>query len=163
MYILRLFYIASSIRIFILIDPIFNKVYSFDTSCKQTQSSAPQNCSSHFLTHVSRGTGMLHAAATSYLFAENHMMNGTLAEWVIGRMGIEWLRVLVNESLGEWGHWMKNSPVMGWGALSKQSNIKMSKERPINQLTHKTIHPPIGGGVYTYFKSSNRIEISWFI
>ena len=49
---------------------------------------------------------------------------------------------------------------MGSGALSKQSNIKMSKERPIHQPTHKTIHPPIGGGVYTYFKSSNRIEIS---
>ena len=59
--------------------------------------------------------------------------------------------------------WLKNSPVTGWGALSKQSNIKMSKERPIHQPTHKTIHPPIGGGVYTYFKSSNRIEISWFI
>ena len=57
----------------------------------------------------------------------------------------------------------KNSPVTGWGALSKQSNIKMSKERPIHQPTHKTIHPPIGGGVYTYFKSSNRIEISWII
>ena len=57
----------------------------------------------------------------------------------------------------------KNSPVMGWGGLSKQSNIKMSKERPIHQPTHKTTHPPIGGGVYTDFKSSNRIEISWFI
>ena len=54
----------------------------------------------------------------------------------------------------------KNSPVMGLGALSKQSNIKMSRERPIHQPTHKTIYPPIGGGVYTYFKSSNRIEIS---
>ena len=54
---------------------------------------------------------------------------------------------------------LKNRPVTGWGALSKQSNIKMSKERPIHQPTHKTIH----GGVYTYFKSSNRIEISWFI
>ena len=54
----------------------------------------------------------------------------------------------------------KNSPVTGCGALSNQSNIKMSKERPIHQPTHKTIHPPIGGGVYTYFKSSNRIEIS---
>ena len=39
----------------------------------------------------------------------------------------------------------KNSPVMGWGALSTQSNIKMSKERPIHQPTHKTIYPPIGG------------------
>ena len=33
----------------------------------------------------------------------------------------------------------------------------MSKERPIHQPTHKTIHPPIGGGVYMDFKSSNRM------
>ena len=62
-----------------------------------------------------------------------------------------------------WASAVKNSPVMGWGALSKQSNIKMSRERPIHQPTHKTIDPPIGGGVFTYFKSSDRIEISWFI
>ena len=29
--------------------------------------------------------------------------------------------------------------------------------------THQTIHPPIGGGVSTDFKSSNRIKISWFV
>ena len=57
----------------------------------------------------------------------------------------------------------KNSPVIGWGALSKQSNVKMSKERPIHPPTHKTIHPPIGGEVYTDVKSSNRIKISWFV
>ena len=34
---------------------------------------------------------------------------------------------------------------------------------PINPPTHQTIHPPIGGGVSTDFKSSNRIKISQFI
>ena len=52
----------------------------------------------------------------------------------------------------------KNSPVTGWGGLSKQSNVKMSNERPIHQPTHKTIHPPIGGGVYTDFKYSTQLK-----
>ena len=29
--------------------------------------------------------------------------------------------------------------------------------------THLTIHPPMGGEVFTDFKSSNRIEISWLV
>ena len=34
---------------------------------------------------------------------------------------------------------------------------------PNHPPTHQTIHPPIGGGVSTDFKSSNRIKISWFV
>ena len=45
----------------------------------------------------------------------------------------------------------QNSPVMGWGGLSKKSNVNISKEWPIHQptysSTHQTIHPLIGGGV----------------
>ena len=33
----------------------------------------------------------------------------------------------------------------------------------IHPPTHQTIHQPIGGGVSTDFKSSNRIEISWLV
>ena len=45
----------------------------------------------------------------------------------------------------------QNSPVKGWGGLSKKSNVNISKEWPIHQPTHtpthQTIHPLIGGGV----------------
>ena len=34
---------------------------------------------------------------------------------------------------------------------------------PSNPPNHQTIHPPIGGGVSTDFKCSNRIKISWFV
>ena len=34
---------------------------------------------------------------------------------------------------------------------------------PNHPTTHWTIHPPIGGGVSTDFKSSNGIKISWFV
>ena len=33
----------------------------------------------------------------------------------------------------------------------------------INPPTHQIIHPPMGGGVSTDSKSSNRIEISWLV
>ena len=45
----------------------------------------------------------------------------------------------------------KNSPVTGWGGLSKKSNVNISKEWPTHQPTHtpthQTIHPLIGVGV----------------
>ena len=45
----------------------------------------------------------------------------------------------------------KNSPVKGWGGLSKKSNVNISKEwaihQPTHTPTHQTIHPLIGGGV----------------
>ena len=34
---------------------------------------------------------------------------------------------------------------------------------PIHPPTHQTIHPPMGGGVFTDFKSSNGIEISQLV
>ena len=34
---------------------------------------------------------------------------------------------------------------------------------PIHPPTHETKHPPMGGGVFTNFKSSNGIEISQFV
>ena len=34
---------------------------------------------------------------------------------------------------------------------------------PIHPPTHQIIHSPMGGGVSTEFKSSNRIELSWLI
>ena len=34
---------------------------------------------------------------------------------------------------------------------------------PTHQPTHQTMHPPMGGGFSTKFKSSNRIELSWLV
>ena len=57
--------------------------YSFDTICKQTQSPAPQICSSLLFTHVSWGTGILHATVISSFFVcrtANEWVNGSLNE-----------------------------------------------------------------------------------
>ena len=80
------------------------------------QSPAPQICSSHFLTHVSWGAGMLHATVTSSFFVcwtahgeWGHWLNESLVNGVI-----KWMRASVTESLGEWviewmGHWVNES------------------------------------------------------
>ena len=50
---------------------------------------------------------------------------------------------------------VKNSPIMGWGGLSKKSKCQK------NELSINTpIYLPIGEGVSTNHKSSNRIELS---
>ena len=50
---------------------------------------------------------------------------------------------------------VKNSPVTGWGGLSKKS--KCQKNKP---FINTPIHPPKDGGVSTNHKSLNKIEIS---
>ena len=44
---------------------------------------------------------------------------------------------------------------MGWGGLSKKSNCQK-----IEPSINTPIHPPIGEGVSTNHKSSNKIELS---
>ena len=76
-------------------------------------SPVPHICSSHFLTHVSWGAGILHATVTSSFFVcrtahsewvigwMGHWMNESIGEWVIG-----WMKVLVNKVIGWMSHWL---------------------------------------------------------
>ena len=58
----------------------------------------------------------------------------------------------------------KNSPVTGWGGLSKKSNVNISKEWAIHQPTHHT-YPPNHTPTHRW-RSIDRLQIckqNWFI
>ena len=138
-------------------------MYSFDARPKQTQSSAPQTCSSHFLTYVSWGAGLLHAACYShFLFLcllNNTWWMGALAEWVIRWMGslaneslgewvIEWMRALVNESLGEWViQWMSalvNESLGEWVIEWMRALVNESMSEWVNKWIRALVNESLG-------------------
>ena len=51
---------------------------------------------------------------------------------------------------------------LDWVNILKNFNA-LNLTPPINPPTHQIIHPPMGGGFSTDFKSSNRIELSWLV
>ena len=57
------------------------------------------------------------------------------------------------DDVGMTGGWQ------GWHGDDREDTMAP----PINPPNHQTIHSPIGGGVSTDFKSSNRIKISQFV
>ena len=83
-----------------------------------TQNFAPQNCNSHFLTHVCRGAAMyagLSLLNGSHWMNESFVWMGSLNKWIfcligiIGWMSHWWIGALVEWVIGEWDHWLNES------------------------------------------------------